>query len=195
MVSQRLAWMKRKSTQRAILGFALIGISVAGTAATIAVNNNGTTAVMASRVIPAGSLISDADVYEVRVSSISDLREVTLADVVGRRASADLAVGSTVVSADLEPASLATSLVSVPLSISPAESISPGRHVQLWSMSSDELEPVRLVARNAVVVSRRDSGFGGEVMMDVSLSFREVHTVLAAIGANARIVATTASDE
>jgi len=195
MVSQRQAWMKRKPTQRAILGFALIGISIAGTATTIAVNNNGITAVMASRVIPAGSLISDADVYEVRVSSISDLREVTLADVVGRRASVDLAVGSTVVSADLEPASLATSIVSVPLSISPAESISPGRHVQLWSMSSDELEPVRLVARSAVVVSSRDSGFGGEVMMDVSLSFREVHTVLAAISANARIVATTASDE
>jgi hypothetical protein len=195
MVSQRQAWMKRKPTQRAILGFALIGISIAGTATTIAVNNNGITAVMASRVIPAGSLISDADVYEVRVSSISDLREVTLPDVVGRRASVDLAVGSTVVSADLEPASLATSIVSVPLSISPAESISPGRHVQLWSMSSDELEPVRLVARSAVVVSSRDSGFGGEVMMDVSLSFREVHTVLAAISANARIVATTASDE
>jgi hypothetical protein len=195
MVSQRQAWMKRKPTQRAILGFALIGISIAGTATTIAVNNNGITAVMASRVIPAGSMISDADVYEVRVSSISDLREVTLADVVGRRASVDLAVGSTVVSADLEPASLATSIVSVPLSISPAESISPGRHVQLWSMSSDELEPVRLVARSAVVVSSRDSGFGGEVMMDVSLSFREVHTVLAAISANARIVATTASDE
>jgi hypothetical protein len=187
--------MKRKPTQRAILGFALIGISIAGTATTIAVSNNGIKAVMASRVIPAGSLISDADVYEVRVSSISDLREVTLADVVGRRASVDLAVGSTVVSADLEPASLATSIVSVPLSISPAESISPGRHVQLWSMSSDELEPVRLVARSAVVVSSRDSGFGGEVMMDVSLSFREVHTVLAAISANARIVATTASDE
>jgi hypothetical protein len=187
--------MKRKPAQRAILGFALIGISIAGTATTIAVNNSGITAVMASRVIPAGSLISDADVYEVRVSSISDLREVTLADVVGRRASVDLAVGSTVVGADLEPASLATSIVSVPLSISPAESISPGRHVQLWSMSSDELEPVRLVARSAVVVSSRDSGFGGEVMMDVSLSFREVQTVLAAISANARIVATTASDE
>ncbi len=195
MVSQRQAWAQRKPTQRAFLGFALIGVSVAGTAATIAINSDGTTAVMTNRVITAGSLISEADVHEVRVSSTEALSEVNAADVVGRRASVDLAINSTVVIDHLEPASLTTSVVSVPLSIAPAESITPGRHIELWAMSSDGVEPVRLVARNAVVVSSRSSGFGGEVMMDVSLTFREVHSVLAAIGANTRIVATTASGE
>lgn len=195
MVSRRQAWAQRKPTQRAFLGFALIGVSVAGTAATIALNSDGTTAVMTNRVITAGSLISEADVHEVRVSSTEALSEVNAADVVGRRASVDLAINTTVVIDHLEPASLTTSVVSVPLSIAPAESIIPGRHIELWAMSSDGVEPVRLVARNAVVVSSRSSGFGGEVMMDVSLPFREVHSVLAAIGANTRIVATTASSE
>lgn len=195
MASQRRAWTTRKPTQRAILGLALIGVSVAGTAATVAINNEGTTAVMATRVITAGSMISKDDVREVRVSSMPMLSEISLADVVGRRASVDLAINSTIVMEHLEPASLTTSVVSIPLSIAPAESITAGRRIELWAMSSDGVEPVRLVARNAVVVSSRSSGFGGEVMMDVSLTFREVHSVLAAISANTRIVATTASDE
>ena len=195
MTSQRQAWTTRKPTQRAILGLALIGVSVAGTATTIAINNDGTTAVMATRVITAGSMIAQDDVREVRVSSMSTLSEVSLADVVGRRASVDLMMNSTIVMEHLEPSSLATSIISIPLSIAPAKSIIGGRRIELWAMSSDGVEPVRLVARNAVVVSSRSSGFGGEVMMDVSLTFREVHSVLAAISANTRIVATTASDE
>lgn len=189
-MSQR-ASTRRKPTQRAVVGLALIGVSVAGTAATIATNNDGTPAVMATRVITAGSVVTTDDVREVLVSSLPTVEPVRQADVVGHTATVDIVTGTTIVDAHLDSSVATTSVVSVPLAIPPAESVVPGLRVQLWSMSADGVGPVRLVARDAIVVASRSSGFGGEVMMDISLSFREVHSVLAAIASNSRIVATT----
>lgn len=189
-MSQR-ASTRRKPTQRAVVGLALIGVSVAGTAATIATNNDGTPAVMATRVITAGSVVTTDDVREVLVSSLPTVEPVRQADVVGHTATVDIVTGTTIVDAYLDSSVATTSVVSVPLAIPPAESVVPGLRVQLWSMSADGVGPVRLVARDAIVVASRSSGFGGEVMMDISLSFREVHSVLAAIASNSRIVATT----
>ena len=193
IMSQRTS-TRRKPTQRAVVGLALIGVSVAGTAATIAANNDGTPAVIATRVITAGSVVTTDDVREVLVSSLPTVEPVRQADVVGHTATVDIVTGTTIVDAHLDSSFITTSVVSVPLAIPPAESVAPGLRVQLWSMSADGVGPVRLVARDATVVASRSSGFGGEVMMDISLSFREVHSVLAAIASNSRIVATTGLD-
>lgn len=195
MIMSQRASTRRKPTQRAVVGLALIGVSVAGTAATIATNNDGTPAVIATRVITAGSVVNTDDVREVLVSSLPTVEPVRQADVVGHTATVDIVTGTTIVAAHLDSSVVTTSVVSVPLAIPPAESVAPGIRVQLWSMSADGVGPVRLVARDAIVVASRSSGFGGEVMMDISLSFREVHSVLAAIASNSRIVATTGLNE
>jgi hypothetical protein len=194
VVTIQRMFTQRKPTQRALVGLALIGVSIAGTAVTIAMNNDGTSAVIATRVITAGSVITVDDVHEVLVSPLPAVGAVYQADVVGHTATVDIVTGTTIVDAYLDSTFIETSVLSVPLAIPPAESVVPGLRVQLWSMSSDGIGPVRLVARDAIVVASRSSGFGGEVMMDISLSFREVHTVLSAIGANSRIVATTGLD-
>jgi hypothetical protein len=176
------------------VGLTLIGVSVAGTAATIATNNDGTPAVIATRIITAGSVVTTDDVREVLVSSLPTVKPVRQVDVVGHTATVDIVTGTTIVDAHLDSSFITTSVVSVPLALPPAESVVPGLRVQLWSMSADGVGPVRLVARDATVVASRSSGFGGEVMMDISLSFREAHSVLAAIASNSRIVATTGLD-
>jgi hypothetical protein len=145
-------------------------------------------------VITAGSVVTADDVQEVLVSSLATIGSVRQTDVVGHTATVDIVTGTTIVDAHLDSSFIQTSVLSVPLAIPPAESVVPGLRVQLWSMSADGIGPVRLVARNAMVVASRASGFGGEVMMDISLSFREVHSVLSAIASNSRIVATTGLD-
>jgi len=194
MITSQRASTRRKPTQRAIVGLTLIGVSVAGTAATIATNNDGTPAVIATRIITAGSVVTTDDVREVLVSSLPTVKPVRQVDVVGHTATVDIVTGTTIVDAHLDSSFITTSVVSVPLALPPAESVVPGLRVQLWSMSADGVGPVRLVARDATVVASRSSGFGGEVMMDISLSFREAHSVLAAIASNSRIVATTGLD-
>ena len=194
MITSQRASTRRKPTQRAIVGLTLIGVSVAGTAATIATNNDGTPAVIATRIITAGSVVTTDDVREVLVSSLPTVKPVRQVDVVGHTAAVDIVTGTTIVDAHLDSSFITTSVVSVPLALPPAESVVPGLRVQLWSMSADGVGPVRLVARDATVVASRSSGFGGEVMMDISLSFREAHSVLAAIASNSRIAATTGLD-
>jgi hypothetical protein len=191
MANDRRTWAQRKPTQRALLGLTLIGVSVAGTTATIALNNQGTTTVVATRMITAGSSITRDDVVELRVNPPDALLEIRLDDVVGQRAAVDLLPGSTVVRAQFEPGRIVNSVIAIPLAISPAESVAPGARIQVWAMSADGLAPIRLVASDVVVVATRSPGFGGEVMMDVSLSFREAQAVLAAIGSNARLVVAT----
>jgi hypothetical protein len=191
MANDRRTWAQRKPTQRALLGLTLIGVSVAGTTATIALNNQGTTTVVAIRMITAGSSITRDDVVELRVNPPDALLEIRLDDVVGQRAAVDLLPGSTVVRAQFEPGRIVNSVIAIPLAISPADSVAPGARIQVWAMSADGLAPIRLVAGDVVVVALRAPGFGGEVMMDVSLSFREAQAVLAAIGSNARLVVAT----
>jgi len=191
MANDRRTWAQRKPTQRALLGLTLIGVSVAGTAATIGINNHGTTTVVATRMITAGSLITSEDLVELRVNPADALLEIRLDDVVGQRAVVDLLPGSTVVRAQFEPGQITNSVIAIPLAISPAESVSPGTRIHVWAMSADGLAPIRLVANDVVVVATRSPGFGGEVMMDVSLSFREAQAVLAAVGSNSRLVVAT----
>jgi hypothetical protein len=191
MANDRRTWAQRKPTQRALLGLTLIGVSVAGTTATIALNNQGTTTVVATRIITAGSSITRDDVVEVRVNPPAALLEIRLDDVVGQRAAVDLLPGATVVRAQFEPGQITNSVIAIPLAISPAESVSQGARIQVWAMSADGLAPIRLVANDVVVVATRSPGFGGEVMLDVSLSFREAQAVLAAIGSNSRLVVAT----
>lgn len=191
MSTNRLSWVSRKPTKRALLGLVLIAVSVAGTAVTIAVGNEGTTAVVATRMIVSGSTIAEDDVRSVKISPTGSAPTVTLESVVGQRAATDIVQGSTIVSANLDDTFYDKLVLSVPLGLVPAESVAEGARIRLWAIAPDQSAPVRLVARDVIVVGMRESGFGGEVTADVSLNDREAQNVLAALGANSMIVATT----
>lgn len=191
MSTNRLSWVSRKPTKRALLGLVLIAVSVAGTAVTIAVGNEGTTAVVATRMIVAGSTIAEDDVRAVKISPTGSAPTVTLESVVGQRAATDIVQGSTIVSANLDDTFYDKLVLSVPLGLVPAESVAEGARIRLWAIAPDQSAPVRLVARDVIVVGMRESGFGGEVTADVSLNDREAQNVLATLGANSMIVATT----
>lgn len=176
-------------TPRAWLGIGLIAVSVTATAVVIADSREGTGIVLASAFIPAGALISADDVVTARLSSDIEHAGLTIDDVVGHRSAVDISPGDLVGSHMLDSTSSARRVVSIPLGITPATSLTSGSRVELWFLENT-VSPAALVAPDALVVATRHASFGDGDVVDLSIASRDQNRVLGSLGADGTFVFT-----
>lgn len=176
---------------RTVVGLVLIAVSIVGVFVVVRVSAPGDVIIVASKFLPAGSVITASDIMPSRISNRSSDAVVAEGDVIGRRIGVDLGDGDIVTGRVLEPTTLSRVEVAVPLGVEPPSTINDGTEVDVWAIDSEGVSPPIAVARNAPVVSLVASGFGGDTIMTVLVSAIEVDAVLASLGSSRVLVATS----
>lgn len=182
---------RRMAATRTLVGIVLVVASIVGVVGVVQLSTPGERVITAIRFLPAGTVITDDVIDEVRVSSLATSPGVSATNVVGRVVGLDIGAGEIITARLLETTSLSRVLVSVPLGVTPPSTITIGATVDLWSVDEDGGAPPVTVARNAAVVSIADSGFGGDSVLTVLVDPLEVNRVLAVLGSSHIIVATS----
>jgi hypothetical protein len=191
-MSSILSFLRRRlSASRTIIGISLIVASVVGVVGVVRLSTPGERVIMAIRYLPAGTIITADVIDEVRVSSLPASPSVSLTEIVGRVVGSDVGAGEIITARLLEPSALSRVHVSVPLGVAPPPTMTGGASIDLWAVDEDGETPPVTVARNALVVSLTDSGFGGDSVVNALVNPLDVHTVLAVLGSSHVIVATS----
>lgn len=180
----------RSPSPRTWLGLALIAVSIAGTTWVVSDNADGTGIVLATRFLPAGTVLTSDDVARATLLSGIHTEGLEPSFVVGKRITTDVAPGDAIAGHQLDTTSLPRTVVAVPLGISPATTIGAGSRIELWLVPTDALQPPRLAAQDAIVVATRQGSFGEGDLVDVSISRRDEDAVLSAMGSGGIIIAT-----
>jgi hypothetical protein len=187
------SFMRRQlAASRTLVGVALIIVSVVGVVSVVRLSTPGDRVIMANSFLPAGTVITDDVIEEGRVSSIAANPSASPTEVIGRVVGSDIGGGEIITARSLEPLSSSRVLISVPLGVTPPSAITSGTVIDLWSVKEDGDIPPITVARNAVVVSVTDSGFGGDSVLTVLVDSVQVDRVLGVLGSSHVIVATSA---
>jgi hypothetical protein len=160
-----------------------------GTVMVIADSREGTGIVLASSFIPAGAAISRDDIVVARMVTDYPIAPLVAESVVGKHTAVDIAPGDIVATHMLDSSSELRQVVTVPVGISPATSLSSGSRVELWFVGNGAL-PAVLVASDAVVVATRRGNFGEGDVVDISIADRDQNRVLGALGADGMFVFT-----
>jgi len=179
------------AASRTLVGVALIIVSVVGVVSVVRLSTPGDRVIMANSFLPVGTVITEDVIEEGRVSSIAVNPSESPTDVIGRVVGSDIGGGEIITARLLEPISSSRVLISVPLGVTPPPAITSGTVVDLWSVNEDADMPPITVARNAVVVSVTDSGFGGDSVLTVLVDPVQVDRVLGVLGSSRVIVATS----
>lgn len=179
----------RNPGPRVWLGLALIGVSIAGVVLTVATAREGVTIILANAYIPAGSIITESDVTTARlVAPNGDVGDSPRA-VVGLRAAEDIAMGDVISRHHLDGSLSTRRILSVPLDFPPAKLIAPGDRVQIWFSPSNASSPPVLVARDAILIAVRASGFGDGDVIEISTVARDEIPLIEAMGSDGTLVA------
>lgn len=182
---------RRLAASRTIVGIVLIVASVVGVVGVVRFSTPGDRVIMANSFLPAGTVITEDVIEEGRVSSGALNVNPTPTDVIGRVVGSDIGGGEIITARLLEPTQSSRVLVSAPLGVAPPSAFTNGAVVDLWSVSEDGDQPPITVARNAVIVSVTDSGFGGDSVLTVLVDPVQVDRVLGVLGSSHVIVATS----
>jgi hypothetical protein len=182
---------RRLAASRTLVGIALIIASVIGVVGVVRLSTPGDRVIMAMSFLPAGTVITEDVIEEVRVSSHAVNSYESMTDVIGRVTGSDIGGGEIITARLLEPTPSSRVLIAVPLGVAPPSAFTNGEVVDLWSVSEDGVVPPISVARNAVIVSVNDSGFGGDSVLTVLVESAQVDRVLGVLGSSHIIVATS----
>jgi len=182
---------RRLAASRTLVGIALIIVSVIGVVGVVRLSTPGDRVIMAMSFLPAGTVITEDVIEEVRVSSHAVNSHESMTDVIGRVTGSDIGGGEIITARLLEPNPSSRVLIAVPLGVAPPSAFTNGEVVDLWSVSEDGVVPPITVARNAVIVSVNDSGFGGDSVLTVLVESAQVDRVLGVLGSSHIIVATS----
>ena len=182
---------RRLAASRTLVGIALIIASVIGVVGVVRLSTPGDRVIMAMSFLPAGTVITEDVIEEVRVPSHAANAPESMTDVIGRVTGSDIGGGEIITPRLLEPTPSSRVLIAVPLGVAPPSAFTNGEVVDLWSVSEDGVVPPISVARNAVIVSVNDSGFGGDSVLTVLVESAQVDRVLGVLGSSRIIVATS----
>jgi hypothetical protein len=187
-----LSFLRRRlAASRTIVGIALIVASVVGVVGVVRLSTPGDRVIMANSFLPAGTVITEDVIEEGRVSSRAANVNQPPTDVIGRVVGSDIGGGEIITARLLEPTPSSRVIISVPLGVAPPSAFANGTLVDLWSVNEDGDVPPITVARNAVIVSVTDSGFGGDSVLTVLVDPAQVDRVLGVLGSSHVIVATS----
>lgn len=180
-------------SSRSIIGLVLIVSGIVGVVLVVRLASPGDRIILASGFIPAGTVITTESIREGRATDVPKGLLLKAEDILGRVVGVDVGDGEFISARMLEVAAQSSAQVSVPLGIAPPTSVERGTTVELWSVDAEGIQPPVSIARNAIVMSLSESGFGGDTVLTVRISPAEVALVLATIGSN-QVVMATASD-
>ena len=180
-------------SSRSIIGLVLIVSSIVGVVLVVRLASPGDRIILASGFIPAGTVITTESIREGRATDVPAGLLLKAEDILGRVVGVDVGDGEFISARMLEVAAQSSAQVSVPLGIAPPTSVERGTTVELWSVDAEGIHPPVSIARQAIVMSLSESGFGGDTVLTVRISPAEVALVLATIGSN-QVVMATASD-
>jgi hypothetical protein len=186
----RLLVQRLTRSSRTLVGLVLIVSSIVGVILVVRSSSPGDRIVMAAMFLPAGTVITADSLREARVSPSPTESMLVAEDVIGRVAGVDIGDGEFISARMLEVIPESRIRVSVPLGIAPPTTVDRGSVIELWAVDADEVSPPHAVARNAVVVSVVESGFGGSTVLTLLVTAFEVDRVLSAVGSSHMMVVT-----
>lgn len=173
-----------------VVGIGMIIAGVIGTQFVITANNEGIPLVIATTDILAGTVITHDMVSTGRLAGTTSVDSVSVDDVVGRIASADVAAGDLINGRVMEESVESRTIVAVPLGLPLAHGIGDGSLVNLWQVDDDGVTPPTSIAQSVRVVDVSTSSLGSDEIASVLLDPMDVDRVLGALGASRLIVAT-----
>lgn len=182
---------RQLAASRTIAGIVLVIASIVGVVGVVRLSTPGDRVIMAISFLPAGTVITDDVIDEVRISANASNPGVSRTDLIGRVVGSDIGAGEIITSRMLEQSPFSRVQISVPLGVTPPASLTSGSSIDLWAVDEDGDAPPFTVARNAVVVSIADSGFGGDSVATILVDPLEVDRVLAVLDSAHVIVATS----
>ena len=187
-----LAFVRRIGRRsRTVVGLLLIASSIVGVFVVVRASAPGDAIIVATKFLPAGSVLTATDITVSRVSRRSGDAVQTEKDVIGKAIGVDLGEGDIVTSRVMEPTTESRIEIAVPLGVEPPAGVDEGSQVDLWAVDSEGVLPPITVARNAPAISFVESGFGGDTIMTLLVSSTEVDSVLGALGTSRILVATS----
>lgn len=177
----------RRPRPRTLLGIALIGISIAGTTFVISRDRQGELVYLAGQYLVAGSIITDDDVVEARMSTPFGVAGATPVAVVGKRLAEDVGPGEVISPRVIDTFTESRRVMTVSVGLTPAATVTAGARVQLWEVPEGGVP--RMVATDATVIAIRAGAFGGENLIDISIDSRDEIAVVTAVGVGAALIA------
>ena len=191
MFSTVIALWRKLTRSRILIGLAFMLISILGVFGVIRSATTGTTVILASRFLAAGTTITQDDIDTVQVMSEPSVPAVDPEDFVGKVIAVDIGDGEMVTPRMIEPTQDSRIALAVPLGIPPATTIVPGSIVTVWRVDEEGVLPPTAVAFNAVVTDIADTGFGADILATLLIEFDEVDRVVAATGPRQHLVLST----
>lgn len=176
---------------RVMVGVLLIGISIAGVFGVIQSQTRGVRVLLAADFLPAGSVISEADLAEARILDPNPTYLLETSEVIGQTLGTDVGPGELITQRMFEPTLVQRVSVAVPLGYPPAQNIESGSNVSVWVVDKENNSPPVAVSNEATVTELSDSGFGADILATLLVNFTDVDRLLAATSSRRHIVITT----